>query len=178
MTLYFITGNKNKLKEAQAIIPDVQSLDIDLPEIQSMDPKEIIEEKLKSAQKHHQGKFFVGDTSVGFDCLNGFPGPQIKWLLESIGSEEIAKLVRKYENHKASATVIIGFSNNKEVIFFESTVNGKIVLPKVKTDFGWDNIFVPEDRDKTYAEMTQEEKNKISVRRIVLNKLKDYLDNS
>ena len=44
--MYFITGNKNKLKEVQAVLPDVEQLDIDLPEIQEIDAHEIIKNKL------------------------------------------------------------------------------------------------------------------------------------
>jgi len=70
MELYFVTGNKNKFEEAKSVIPDLQELAIDLPEIQETDPK------LRGALKHKNGGLIVEDTSLYFDCLvhssNGF----------------------------------------------------------------------------------------------------------
>lgn len=61
MTLYFITRNKGKLAEVQSALPDVEALDIDLPEIQSLDAHDIIKAKLLEAQKHQTGEFiFLG----------------------------------------------------------------------------------------------------------------------
>jgi len=48
-------------------------------------------------------------------------------------------------------------------------------LPKGNFGFGWDQIFQPEAYSKSFAELTQEEKNDISMRRIALNKLKEFL---
>ena len=45
--LYFITGNEHKFKEVKEMLPFVEQLDIDLPEIQNLDPQEIIKEKLQ-----------------------------------------------------------------------------------------------------------------------------------
>lgn len=54
--LYFITGNKNKFKEFEYIFGEgnVEQLDIDLPEIQEIDPYKIIRHKLDEALKHHE----------------------------------------------------------------------------------------------------------------------------
>ena len=55
--LYFVTGNKNKLEEARKIIPGIESMNLDLPEIQDIDPRKVIEAKLKKAGKNRrQGK--------------------------------------------------------------------------------------------------------------------------
>ena len=87
MELYFITGNKNKFAEVKAIIPNVKQLDIDLPEIQEIDAKNIIRAKLLEALRHKQVEFIVEDTSLHFDCLNGLSGPLIKWFLKIIEND-------------------------------------------------------------------------------------------
>jgi inosine/xanthosine triphosphate pyrophosphatase family protein len=51
MPLYFITTNQAKFKEVRAILPSVKRLNIDLPEIQSLDSREIIKTKLKAAHR-------------------------------------------------------------------------------------------------------------------------------
>ncbi len=176
MTLYFLTGNKNKLKEVQTILPEVQGLDIDLPEIQELDAHKIIEEKLREARKVHSGEFFCEDTSLYIECLNGLPGPLIKWFLQSLGNGGIYELVKSNKNHKVIVKTVIGYTNGKDILFFEGEAVGEIVAPRGKTNFGWDPLFQPHGHTKTFAEMSAEEKNKFSMRRKALEKLKEFLE--
>jgi len=177
--LYFITGNKNKFSEAKAILSEVEHLEMDLPEIQSADAHEIIRAKLKEALHHHDGEFLIEDTSLYFDCLNGLPGPLIKWFLEALGNEGLAKITEKLGQTGAEAKTIIGYAkNHDELFFFEGAVRGQIVAPRGETIFGWDPIFLPDGYDKTFAEMSRDEKNKISMRRMALNKLKEFLESA
>lgn len=174
--MYFITGNQNKLKEIQAILPNVEQLDIDLPEIQELDAKEIIREKLLEAYRHKDGEFIVEDTSLYFDCLNGLPGPLIKWFLKQLGNAGLAELVAKYATDRAEAKTLIGYAKSRdEVYFFEGTIKGRIVPPRGETSFGWDPIFMPDGHDVTFAEMSQDEKNRISMRRNAVMQLKEFL---
>ena len=175
--LYFITGNKNKFSEAKAILGEVEQLEIDLPEIQSADAHEIIRAKLKEALHHHDGEFIIEDTSLYFDCLGGLPGPLIKWFLGALGAAGLTEITAKLGNPAAEAKTIIGHAkNHDELFFFEGSIKGKIVAPRGETTFGWDPIFLPDGYDKTFAEMSRNEKNGISMRRIALNKLKEFLD--
>ncbi|MEK6825542.1 MAG: non-canonical purine NTP pyrophosphatase [Nanoarchaeota archaeon] len=176
MVLYFITGNKNKFQEAKAILSSLEQLKIDLIEIQSDDAHEIIRAKLQEAFKHKTGEFIVEDTSLYLDCLNGLPGPLIKWFLKSIGNEGIYTLAQKLGNFDAEAKTYIGYAkNSQEISFYEGSVRGTIVQPKTKTAFGWDPIFQPNGYTKSFAELSQEEKNKISMRRIAFDKLSKAL---
>jgi len=177
MGLHFITGNKNKFSEARAILGDIEQLEIDLPEIQSVDAHEIIRAKLLEAIHHHDGEFIIEDTSLYFDCLNGLPGPLIKWFLERLGNNGLAEIAAKLGNAAAEAKTIIGYAkNHDELFFFEGSIKGKIVTPRGETTFGWDPIFLPAGYDKTFAEMSREEKNKISMRKVALEKLKKFLN--
>ena len=177
MALYFITGNKNKFSEVKAIIPNVEQLDIDLPEIQDIDAKKIIRAKLLEALNYKQAEFIVEDTSLYLECLNGLPGPLIKWFMKTIGNDGLFNIAEKLGNNKAEAKTIIGYAKNpKEIYYFEGSVKGKIVSPRGKSGFGWDPIFQPEGFSKSFAELTPEEKNKISMRRIALSKLKEFLE--
>jgi len=177
MVIYFITGNENKFKEAKAIIPEFEQLNIDIDEIQELDPKKIIEHKINLALKKCSGKILVEDTSLFIECLNGFPGPLIKWFLKSMAAEEIYNLVKKYSNNNTTALTHIGYYDGEKINFFSAELKGKIVQPKGKTDFGWDCIFKPENSEKTLGEIPLEEKNKISMRYKVFTKLKTFLEN-
>lgn len=178
--IYFITGNENKFREAKGILPDLEQLDLDLPEIQEIDPKEIIRAKIKEAKRHHQGMFIVEDVSFYLDCLKGenggLPGPLIKWFLKTVGTEGIFDIANRAENSNARAVALLGlFEQDDDIHFFEGEIVGKVVSPRGDNIFGFDPIFVPNGYDKTFGEMTKEEKNKISHRKLALEKLKNHL---
>ena len=175
--IYFLTGNESKLNEARKFIPEIKSLKLDLQEIQSIDPYKIIKFKLEEAKKFHNGNFIVEDTSLIINCLNGLPGPLIRWFEETIGLNGIVKIINSYNDNKAVAKCTIGLNFNGKTEFFEGIINGKIVSPKGNNGFGWDKIFIPDNYKTTFAEMSNEEKNKISHRKLAFEKLKNYLEN-
>ncbi|OIP06293.1 hypothetical protein AUK41_02970 [Candidatus Berkelbacteria bacterium CG2_30_43_20] len=159
------------------MIPDVEQLDIDLVEIQELDEHKVIEHKLLEAMSHHDGKFIVEDTSLYLDCLHGLPGPYIKWFLQTIGNDGLVDITKKFNNNRAYVKVIFGCARDSKTIkYFKGEVKGRIVPVRVKSGFGWDDIFVPSGYTQTYAQMGKEEKNKISMRTIALTKLKEFLN--
>ena len=177
MTIFFITGNKGKLEEAKSILADVEGLDIDLPEIQDLDAHKVIQAKLEEALKTQTGEFIIEDVSLYCEALNGLPGPLIKWFLKTVGNEGIYKMVSAFGNNVVEAKAIIGYADGKGgTQYFEGIVKGSIVAPRGE-GFGWDPIFQLEGYDKTFGEMSAEEKNKISMRKIALEKLREYLNN-
>jgi non-canonical purine NTP pyrophosphatase (RdgB/HAM1 family) len=175
VTLYFITGNKNKLHEFRQGILDLESYSADLTEIQSLDPNEVIKHKLLEALEHKEAEFIIEDTCFELDCLNGFPGTYAKDFLKVMTNEDIVNLTLKMGNSKTNAKTIIGYAKSKdEIYFFEGRLDGDIVAPRGDHGFGWDPIFLPEGESKTLAEMTTEEKNKVSYRGKALDKLVAY----
>lgn len=178
MKLTFITGNKGKFDEASKIITDLEQKDIDLAEIQSLDPKVIIQAKLEEAKKNIQGNIVVEDGGLYIESLNGLPGPLIKWFMKALDNDGLYKITESFDNKKAEAKVIIGVSfEDGSVEYFEGSIAGIIVAPRGENGFGWDKIFQPDGFNKTFAEMTLEEKNEISMRKAAFQKLKDYLSN-
>ncbi|KAI1908218.1 nucleoside triphosphate pyrophosphohydrolase ham1 [Ophidiomyces ophidiicola] len=76
-SINFITGNKNKLSEVQAILGDaieVQNVPVDLPELQGS-VEEIALQKCRNAAKEVNGPVLTEDTALEFNALNGLPGP-------------------------------------------------------------------------------------------------------
>lgn len=178
MAIQFITGNRDKFEEAKVLlgIPLAQR-DFNLPEIQELDAKEIIRQKLFVAEAHSKGQYIVEDTALYFDCLGGqLPGPFIKWFLKSIGNKEMAELVEKYGVRGATAHTYIGYADEfGKIHFFEGMLRGNVVRPRGDKDFGWGPIFEPEGYTKTFGEMDRAEKHKISMRSIAFTKLKEFL---
>lgn len=176
MQLYFITTNAKKLAVAQMIIPSIQGLAIDLPELQELDAHKIIHAKLAAAFEHRQGAFVVEDTSLYFDGMNGLPGPFVKWFLAAIGAQGLYNISEKFNSKKAVAKTIIGYAHSPEQIhFFEGIMSGQIVSPRGPQHFGFEPIFQPDGFALTFAEMSQEEKNAISARAQAFRQLRDHL---
>lgn len=175
--ILFITGNPNKLREARLIIPELEGCEIDLPEIQELDTKKIIELKLHEAIKQKPTtELIVEDQSLTIDGMNGLPGPFIKWFDKSLKMEGLYKLALKMGNQSTEAKTTIGYCDKKgRIKFFEATIKGKIVSPRGSIGWGWDYVFQPEGHKKTFAQMTMEQKNELSMRMMALKKLKKYL---
>lgn len=177
----FVTGNVKKLEEFKAILgssfpKEVISQKVDLPELQG-EISEICIKKCKEAARIVQGPVIVEDTCLCFSALKGLPGPYIKWFLEKLEPEGLYQLLTGFEDKSAQAVCTFAYhpgEEGAEVILFEGRTNGEIVSPRGKRDFGWDPCFQPDGYGQTYAEMTAEEKNKISHRFRALDQLREY----
>lgn len=176
MTLHFITSNKSKFSEAKTFLKPLKQLDINVPEIQSMDIHEVIRAKLEAARKEHEGELMVEDTALTIGGLGGLPGPFVKWFLESLPLEKIAELAEASGDTSADALTVVGYHDSKGVKFFEGRLHGKIVAPRGKRGFGWDRIFQPDRHDKTWGEMTLAEKNRMSMRKEAFSQLAEWLE--
>ncbi len=174
--IFFVTGNKNKFQELATAIPNLAMLDINLTEIQSTDPHEILRHKLQDALKQSDKELIVEDTSLHFDCLGGLPGPLIKWFLKEMGNDGLAELAHKMGDNNCTARTIIGYAKSAEEIhFFEAEQRGQIVPERGRLDFGWGPIFQPDGHSKTFGEMTRAEKIPLSMRGQAAQKLADFL---
>lgn len=163
--IFFITGNKHKAEEVAALLPGVQQLDIKLPEIQSLDPEEIVAAKLAEARKHHDGVIVVEDVSLSLSGMNGLPGTMIKWFVKSLGPQGIYEVTNKLGDDRATIRCTVGLSRPGQApTFFMTERSGRIVPPRQVSAFGWNPIFQQDGIDKTYAEMTIEERNTVSHR--------------
>lgn len=172
----FATSNQGKLREVSALYPNINTLKIDLPEIQTLDPKLLIEEKLKAANKLGYDSVMVEDTSLNFNCLSGLPGTFIKFFLENLKAAGLANLVLKYQDHTATAITSFGYAKQGKYYYSVSKLHGSIVNPRGNFGFGWDCIFMPEGQSQTLAEMKLEEKSIISPRAKAFKDLLQLLD--
>jgi inosine triphosphate pyrophosphatase len=181
--IIFLTGNANKLREAKEILRgyDVIGKDAEIPEIQEVNPELIVEDKVRRALKLLGCPVFVEDTSLCYESLNGLPGPLVKWFLKKVGRRGLVDILSAFDNKTAYAKCYVGYGvpasgkSKERIMIFEGSVKGRIVEPAGESKFGFDPIFLPDGYDKTFAQMG-EEKNKISHRRLALEKLKKYLE--
>lgn len=177
----FITGNKNKLDLLELYLGEpVDHHKIELDEIQSLDPKVVAEHKVRQAYALLQKPVLVDDVSLTLEALGRLPGTQIKWFLEELGPAGLARLASRLDSQRATASMIFALFDGHTVRYFGHSVSGRIA-PEPRTidsglAFGWNEIFIPEGSDKTYAEMTADELRKFSHRAPAVEKLRSYLD--
>lgn len=177
--IHFATGNPGKLKELQDILPiPVYQIDLDLPEVQALAAEDVVEAKAREAYRQTGRPVLVEDTGLHFQAWDGLPGALIKWFLKTVGNEGLCRMLQGWENRAAAAATILGFFDGNEFHSFAGEIKGRIVdMPRGDSGFGWDPIFQPQGWHKTFAEMTAEEKNAISMRKQAAEKLWEYLNN-
>jgi len=177
MELIFVTGNEHKLAEVKGILSEhtVTGKKIELAEIQGS-LNEIIEAKIAEAVAKIGQHVFVEDVGLYLDVFGGFPGPYIKDFLKHMPIERIWDIADLKGNKQATVKCAVGYGGpglRPKILVAE--VEGELHGPAGENGFGFDPIFVPKGFCKTYAQMTSEEKNKVSHRSKALTLLKEYL---
>ena len=182
------SGNKGKIREAQEILNEYNivsikdiGLDIDVEE----DGKTFEENAIKKAEtiaKELKGKFCIADDSgIEIECLNGFPGVHTKRWHNGTDRERNLALIEKLngvqkEKRKIKFVTAIAASDGKNTICEKGIIEGYVTeKPRGDNGFGFDEIFEL-DNGKTLAEISDEEKNKISARKIALERIRNKLE--
>jgi XTP/dITP diphosphohydrolase len=188
MKLVFATNNLHKLQEIKHLLDgsfELLSLndincDEEIPENQ-----ETIEGNAAEKSFYIFNKFglncFADDTGLEIEALNGEPGVySARYAGEEKSAEKNMDLVlqklSEIKNRKARFKTVISLVIDGHEIQFEGIVNGHILEEKRgNTGFGYDPIFQPDESHLSFAEMTMEEKGKISHRGRAVQKLVEYL---
>ena len=173
----FITGNQGKAEYLSDYFHiNVARAKLDLREIQSLNLREIVENKARQAFDTLKKPVLVEDVSLIFKDMKDLPGPLIKWFLESLGNKGLCGLADSFSSREARAEVMFALCDKNGLNVFSGSVNGSIAKkPKGRAGFGWDPIFIPKGQKKTWAEMSGEEKHQTSMRKIALDKLSKFL---
>src|SRR3989344_9253219 len=168
-SLCIVSTNKGKVREAQHILGfPLEQIDLELDEIQSLDIEEIARKKAEEAFRIIKKPLIVDDVGLYLNVWKGFPGPLTKFLEKSSG---YLHMLRNEANRRAVVKAVIGYHDGKKVHTFLGEVEGEIVKSPRGNGWGFDPIFMPIGKSKTFAEMTIEEKSKISHRKKALKKL-------
>lgn len=173
----FVSSQPGKLREYQILCDfNLPWYKLELDEIQSLDIEEIVRHKAQSAFHQIKTPLWVEDTGLFFDAWGGLPGPLIKWFLKTAGTEGVCQMLSSFEIRTAIARTSIAFCNNDGIFIFSGEVKGIIPdKPRGSLGFGWDSIFQPESKLETFAEMSREQKNSISMRAKAFQKLKTFI---
>lgn len=172
-----VTGNTKKAQEIGTIIGrPVDNVELDIAEIQSLDVEEVARDKAVKAYQQLSRPVIVDDTGMSIPALGGMPGALVVWFLDSIGPSGILKLLSGIPDRAASVSTAIGYADYRGVRVFIGTVDGTVpAAERGDNGFGYDTIFIPDGQQLTYAEMTSDQKNAVSMRAIALKKLAAFL---
>jgi XTP/dITP diphosphohydrolase len=195
-TLVFATQNSFKIEEINHILESKTAKDqlikwkiIGLADIHCQDDipetSNTLEgnalQKALYIKKHYGHDCFADDTGFEIDALDGRPGvfsaryagPQRNF---DDNIQKVLEELNGLENRTACFRTVITLLMGSEQRIFEGRVEGRIIHEKRgKSGFGYDPVFIPAGHDKTFAEMTLEEKNKISHRAKAIMKLIEHL---
>jgi len=171
-----VSSNADKAREVAEFFGGtlkVTHVSLDIPELRSEDVTEISRQKAHYAFDHLRSPLIVDDTVFCIDVVKGFPGPYAAYVLHTIGTTGILKIMKDVEDRNAHFTTAIAFADSDGIRVFTGTINGRIVkIPRGREGFGYDPIF--EVGGRTLAELTIGEKNKISHRALALTAFRDW----
>lgn len=175
-----VSGNRGKIAEARRMVgPDLEAVELDLPEIQSLDLLEVLAAKGEEAWRRLGRPLVVEEAGLGLAALNGFPGPLVKWMLEAVGAEGLARTALKLGGiggEGATARCALLYRDAQRTLIAEGITEGTLVLPpRGPHGFGWDPVFLPAGESRTFGELSGPDKDAVSHRgrawRALLEKL-------
>lgn len=187
-TLVFATQNPNKAAEIQGLLPDgmrVKTLaeigcNDDIPEEQPTLEGNALQ-KARFVKENYDVDCFADDTGLEVEALNGEPGVySARYAGPEKDSEAnmdlLLEKLKDQENRKAQFRTVIALIMDGREYTFEGKVKGRIAAKRMGSEgFGYDPIFVPDEDDRSFAQMPLEEKNKISHRGRAIRKLSEFL---
>jgi len=190
MEIILATNNKYKYEEISKILPQFIKL-LSLNDIKYFDkidePYNTIEDNALHKARvlyHLTGKNIIADdTALEIEALNGAPGVfSARFAGENCSYQDnidkVLTLLKDVKKRKATFRTIIALIINGKEYIFEGKIEGHITeKPRGENGFGYDPIFQPDGYTKTFAEMSLDEKNKISHRYKAIQKLIDFLNN-
>jgi XTP/dITP diphosphohydrolase len=172
-----ITGNEGKAAEYAVLLGiDVRAVKEDLVEIQSLDVAAVVERKAADAYGKLRVPVIVDDAGLVVNAWNGLPGALVKWFLESVGTQGILDMAAGLSDRAASVTVALGYADASGVRVVTGTLQGTLATERRGTNgFSYDEIFIPAGGYLTFAEMSSEQKNRVSHRRLAVDALRAEL---
>jgi XTP/dITP diphosphohydrolase len=169
-----ITGNEGKAREYASLLGiEVVAVKEDLIEIQSLDVVKVVERKAADAYSKLRSPVLVDDTGLVLHAWNGLPGALVAWFLDAVGTQGLLAMAAGVADRSATVTTALGYADAEGVRVFTGTLDGLLATEqRGEGGFGYDSIFAPGDGSLTFAEMTSDQKNAISHRRLAVEALR------
>ena len=190
MKIVFATNNAHKLDEVRQVVGDKFAL-VSLREcgiVEDIPENEPTLEgnalaKARYIYERTGADCFADDTGLEVDALGGEPGVRsARYATDAHDDEANKRLLLErlqgVENRAAQFRTAVALIMGGKEYLFEGIVRGRIATEQHgEGGFGYDPLFVPEGYDRTFAQMSAEEKNAISHRGRAVRKLAEFLQN-
>jgi non-canonical purine NTP pyrophosphatase, rdgB/HAM1 family len=171
----FVSSNKNKFEEAKNIVSKfglkLEFLKSHLQEIQADTLEEIATHKAMEAFSIYSKPVIVEDSGLFIKSLNGFPGPYSSFVFDTLGNKGILRLV-SVKRDAVFRSIIAYCERDGDVRLFSAGVRGSISKKEHGKRWGFDPIFIPSGKNKTYSQL--KEKNQISHRYVALKNFSNW----
>ena len=188
MKIIFATNNAHKLDEVRQVVGDKFSL-VSLREcgiVEDIPENEPTLEgnalaKARYIYARTGADCFADDTGLEVDALGGEPGVRsARYATDGHDDEANKRLLLErlqgVENRAAQFRTAVALIMGGKEYLFEGIVRGHIATEQHgEGGFGYDPLFVPEGYDRTFAQMSAEEKNAISHRGRAVRELAKFL---
>lgn len=177
--LLFITKNEGKVREIRELAAPhgitIEQVGYEYPELQADTLEEVARWGAIHAAAIFRRPLIVEDSGLFISSLGGFPGPYSAYVHKKLGNKGILKLMSRIKDRRATFKSVIAFCDgSSEPVIFSGSVEGEIANKiRGKNGFGFDPIFLY--GDKTFGEISRDEKNKISHRRVAFERLIRWL---
>jgi len=179
MEVLFASSNEHKVSEANRIGGDYgvefARVDCPYPELQSDSLSEIAEEGAGFVYEKIKKPVIVEDSGLFINALKGFPGAYSAPVHKKIGNQGILRLLAEEKNRTACFVSAVAYAGEDGIRVFEGTVEGEIIfMERGSGGFGYDPIFKPRGREKTFAE-DPEYKDKVSHRYLAVKEFCEWI---
>jgi len=172
--LTILTSNENKAQEFSRLLDvELERVAVDIPEIQETDVTVVARKKAEEGFSKLNRPCFVDDTGLTVHAWGNLPGALIKWFIDNVGNNGFIAMLGGTTSRKATVTTALGYCDKNGSQVFVGELHGTIAsAPRGNNGFGYDPIFIPEGQDKTFAEMTDAERDAISMRALAVKAMK------
>ncbi len=175
-----MTTNEGKFREVSRMLAEAgiesEMADLDYPEIQCDTLEEVVQNALNWLSGRVEGDFLIDDSGLFISSLGGFPGVYSSYVFHTISCEGILKILEGVEDRDAEFRCCFGLHWKGEDRLFLGVSPGTMTKDeRGEGGFGYDPIFVPSGHQKTFAEISTEEKNQLSHRGKALEKVLEFL---
>ena len=172
--LYFVTASQNKFNDYQFLLgkfADLFWFRYNVEDVVTTDMDILIRRKVEAIRPMLPYlPFLVEQTNLMIRAWRNLPGNVAGLFMDGVGVEGICKMLEPFEDRAATAVTKLAYhAPDGRVQVFVGSLKGSIAAkPQGQQIFGWDAIFVPEGHDRTLAEMSLEQRNNISTRKVAV----------
>lgn len=168
--------NSIKIEEVREIVGPIETMAIDIPEIQDVAPATVVRSKLDFVKNLGLDRpVVVEDTGLHMDGWNSLPGALIKWFVQGIALDDLHRILSSGGSAAATAVSAVGVIHQQHYAVWEGRLRGRMVPPRGELG-GWTSLFEIDGVGLTLAELTLAQRLEVTMRRRPLEQLRAWLN--